>query len=115
MKHPLPRVVPRPDLVRRVPQGFGWIDHRLRRDGFLAVLTLEDLALYVFLVLAAGPDGVSWYRKETIAAALALSWDQFEQARERLVERQLIAFAPFRSHDPNGYYQVLPLPERAHA
>ncbi len=115
MKNPMRRVVPRPDQVRRVPNGFGWIDHRLRRDGFLAELTLEDLALYVFLVLAAGPDGVSWYRKETISAALTLSWEQFELARERLLDRELIAFRPFRPDDPNGYYQVLPLPERSHA
>jgi hypothetical protein len=107
----MPHVVPRPDLVRRVPKGFGWIDHRLRRDGFLAQLTLEDLALYVFLVLAAGPDGVSWYRKEKISDALGLSWAQFDQARQRLLERGLIAFAPFGPNDTNGFYQVLPLPE----
>lgn len=114
MQNLRPRVVPRPDLVRSVPRGFGWIDHRLRRDGFLGRLTPEDIAVYVFLVLAAGHDGVSWYRKETIAEALGLSWRQVEEARERLVDRELIAFSPFRPADPNGYYQVLRLPEASH-
>jgi hypothetical protein len=32
-----------------LPRGFGWIDHRLLRDGYLGHCSPEALALYVFL------------------------------------------------------------------
>jgi hypothetical protein len=102
--------VPRPDRVRRIEGPFGWLDHRLLRQGVLQGLTLEDLGVYVFLVLAADRNGTSWYRKEKICDALGLSWDQFEEARRRLLERGLIAFEPYRPGDVNGVHQVLPLP-----
>ena len=105
------RVVPDPSRVRSVPKSFGWIDHRFLRDGHLPRLTLDDLGLYLFLVLAAGADGVSYYRKEKICDALGLSFGPFEAAKSRLQERDLIAFRPFSEHDLNGYYQVLSLPE----
>lgn len=105
------RIVPCPERVRRITGSFAWIDHRLLRNGCLARLTLEDVAVYVFLVLAADREGVSFYRKERICAALAISWNQFETARSRLVESGLIAFQPYQAGDVNGCYQVLPVPE----
>lgn len=114
-KKAMPGVVPAPDRVRKITGSFAWIDHRLRRDGHLQRMTLEDIALYVFLVLAADRDGVSYYRKEKICDVLGLSWDQFETARARLIEREHVAFAPYRPGDVNGYHQVLPVPERPHA
>jgi hypothetical protein len=108
-------VVPDPARVREIRGTFGWVDHRLLRDGHLAQMGLAEIALYLFLVLTANRHGVSWYRKEKICDALGISWDRFHQARDRLVERGLIAFQPFRDGDVNGYYQVLPLPERADA
>ncbi len=39
--------------------GFGWLDARLWRDGWLEVLTAEDLAVYAFLCLVADRQGVS--------------------------------------------------------
>ena len=46
-------VVPVPHRVRRLnaTRGFGWLDARLLRDGWLDVLRAEDLAVYVFLCL----------------------------------------------------------------
>jgi hypothetical protein len=58
MVHRPKRIVPRPELVRRIAGSFGWLDHRLLRDGHLARLTLEDVGVYVFLVLAADRNGV---------------------------------------------------------
>lgn len=112
MVHRPKRILPRPDLVRCIDGSFGWIDHRLLRDGHLGRLTLEDLGVYVFLVLAADREGLSYYRVAKIADALALRPDQIVTARERLVERGLIAFEPFRAGDVEGYYQVLPLGTR---
>lgn len=115
MVHRPRRVVPRPELVRRINGTFGWIDHRLLRSGHIERLTLEDLGVYVFLVLVADRDGVSWYRIEKIGRPLGLTEDRVVLARDRLVERALIAFEPFRAGDVNGYYQVLPVPEAQRA
>lgn len=115
MGHRPPRFVPRPDEVRRIRGSFAWLDHRLLRDHHLERLTLEDLGVYVFLVLAADRQGVSYYNHEKICRFLGLSWEEFREARERLVERDLIAFEPFRQGSVDGYYQVLPIPEGAHA
>jgi hypothetical protein len=104
-----PPRVPQPHRVRKIAGTFGWIDHRLLREGHLRALTSDDMGLYLFLVLAANRDGVSFYRKDKIADALGLSWDAVEQARRRLVARNLVAFETFGPGEVDGYYQVLPL------
>lgn len=78
-------------------------------------LTLEDLGVYIFLVLAADKNGSSFYNHEKICLNLGLSWDEFRDARDRLVEREFIAFQPFQPAAIDGWYQVLPLPGPAHA
>jgi hypothetical protein len=108
-------VIPEPDQVRKIEGSFAWIDHRLLRDGHLARLTRDDLALYLFLALAANRYGVSFYRKDKISDALGFSWDDFETAKRRLLERRLIAFAPFGPGQTDGYYQVLTVPEPVNA
>ncbi|MCU0915094.1 MAG: hypothetical protein MUC88_11095 [Planctomycetes bacterium] len=103
--------LPQPQNVRRITGSFAWIDHRLLRHGHLQALTHPEMALYLFLVLAADRHGVSFYRKEKICDLLTLDFAQFEVARDRLISRQLIAFEPYCAFTPNGYYQVLPIPE----
>jgi hypothetical protein len=71
------------------------------------------LALYLFLVLAADRNGVSFYRKEKICDALNLDFGQFEVARDRLIDMKLIAFEGYTMLSPNGYYQVLPIEAKA--
>jgi hypothetical protein len=99
--------------VRRIEKSFAWIDHRLLRNGYLQVMTHQDLALYVFLVLAADRHGISFYRKEKICDAVGLDWGQFEEARSRLIDFGLIAFEPYNALTPNGVYQVLPVDGQA--
>ena len=70
---------------------------------------LGEMAVYLFLVLTADRQGVSYYRKEHISKTLGLSEEDFHAARDRLIEKRLIAFCPFRPGDVNGYCQVLPL------
>lgn len=106
-------VVPQPQNIRKIVGSFGWIDHRLLRDGYLARMTQQDLALYLFLVLAADRHGISFYRKEKICDALGLDFRQFEIARDRLLDLALIAFEGYTVLSPNGYYQVLPIPPKA--
>jgi predicted ester cyclase len=105
--------IPQPQRVRRIEKSFAWIDHRLLRNGYLQVMTHQDQALYLFLVLAGDRHGVSFYRKEKICDALDLDWVQFEVARDRLIELKLIAFEPYNACTPNGYYQVLPVDGQA--
>ena len=105
--------IPQPQRVRRIEKSFAWIDHRLLRNGYLQVMTHQDQALYLFLVLAGDRHGVSFYRKEKISDALGLAWVQFEVARDRLIDLKLIAFDPYNACTPNGYYQVLPVDGQA--
>ena len=101
--------IPQPDRVRRIEQSFAWIDHRLLRNGHLAVMTHEEQTLYLFLALAADRHGVSFYRKEKICDLLGLDFGQFEITRDRLIDLKLIAFEPYSAATPNGHYQVLPV------
>jgi hypothetical protein len=100
-------LIPQPKSIRRIQQSFAWIDHRLIRNGYLQVMTHEDLALYVFLILAADCNGVSFYRKEKICDIVSLNFNEFEIARDRLMDMNLIAFEPYSVITPNGFYQVL--------
>ena len=105
--------MPQPQKIRKIERSFAWIDHRLMRNGFVAVMTHRDLVLYLFLVLAADRNGVSFYRKEKICETVSLDFSQFEIARDRLINMKLIAFENYSVLSPNGYYQVLPIEAKA--
>ena len=40
---------------------------------------------------------------------LGLDFQEFEVARDRLIDMQLIAFQPYSALTPNGFHQVLPV------
>lgn len=101
--------VPQPARVRKIEHSFAWIDHRLLREGYLAVMSHPEQALYLFLALAADRNGVSFYRREKICDCLSLDDRDFQVARDRLVDLGLIAFQPYTVLSPNGFYQVLPV------
>ena len=105
--------IPQPQIRRRIEKSFAWVDHHLLRNGNLSVATHQDLALYLFLVLAADRNGVSFYRKEKICDTLNLDFRQFEIARDRLIEIKLIAFQGYTMLSPNRYNQVLPIEDKA--
>ena len=93
-----------PHRVRRIgSDGFAFIPHRFLRDGFLAALQHDELALYLFLLLAGNRDGVSFYRYDSICSILKFSLDDYIETRRRLIELDLIAFKDNR-------FQVLSLP-----
>jgi hypothetical protein len=96
-----------------IRNSFAWIDHRLVRNGFIETMTHQDMALYLFLVLAADKNGVSFYRKEKICQAVSLDYSQFEIAKDRLINMKLIAFESYSVLSPNGYYQILPIENNA--
>ena len=77
---------------RPVPNGFGWIDHRLLRDGHVRLRTCQELSLYLLLVLAADSRGVSFYGDRLACGVLGLSAERLRLARENLVSADLVAF-----------------------
>ena len=105
--------IPQPKKIRNIKGSFAWIDHRLIRNGYLEVMTHNDLSLYLFLVLVADRNGVSFYRKEKICQAVSLDFSPFEIAKDRLVNMKLIAFEGYSVLSPNGYYQILPIENKA--
>ncbi|MFH1615927.1 MAG: hypothetical protein ABIG61_12695 [Planctomycetota bacterium] len=105
--------IPQPKNTRNIKGSFAWLDHRLMRNGFMETMTHLDMALYLFLVLAADKNGVSFYRKEKICEVVSLDYNQFEIAKDHLVDMNLIAFESHSVLSPNGYYQILPIETKA--
>ena len=94
----------RPDRVRRIDGlSFAFVPHRLLRDGFLASIAADEQRLYLFLVLAADRQGLSFYGCDRICSILEMILDDYIQARNGLLEKDLIAFDGTR-------FQVLSLP-----
>lgn len=95
----------RPNRIRRIDGSFAFLPHRFLREGFLCALTPMELRLYVFLVLAADRNGLSFYAFDRICAVLEIDLDDFLDARNALIDRDLLAFDGTR-------FQVLSLPSR---
>ena len=93
-----------PERVHRIKGSFAAIEHRFLRDGFWQSLSHHELLLYFFLVLVGDRDGVSFYSYDRIITLLHLRLDEYVQARDALIAKDLIAF--------DGHlFQVLSLPE----
>ena len=93
-----------PERVRRLKGSFAAIEHRFLRDGFWQSLSHQELLLYFFLVLVGDRFGISFYSYDRIITLLHLHLDEYLQARDALIAKDLIAF--------DGHlFQVLSLPE----
>lgn len=104
--------VPRPERLRSINGvAFGWIDARLWRREWLRVLSPEEITVYVFLCLVADRQGVSFYRRDRIAHHVGLEIGQVDRALRGLRDRELLAYEPFSTHAPDGFHQVLALPD----
>jgi hypothetical protein len=53
-----------PQRVRKITGSFAFLEHRFVRDGFWTSLTHHELLLYVFLVLVADRNGLSYYTQK---------------------------------------------------
>ena len=91
--------------IRKITVSFSWIDHRLLSHGFLAAMAPDEILLYFFLALVADKNGISFYHYDKICALLKMDVDRFIEARDRLIEKSLIAC-------DNGRFQVLQLPDK---
>jgi hypothetical protein len=93
------------DRVRKIAGSFAFVEHRFLRSGFFSVLTQHELLLYIFLVLVADRNGLSYYSYDKICILLKITLDDYIIARDGLIDKDLIAF--------NGHlFQVLSLPKQ---
>ena len=99
-----PRKPIRPDRLRRIPASFSWIDREILHRGILAGLSQEEILLYFFLVLVAGPEGKSFWSYQRIGKHLKLTADEVCAAARSLIQRDLVAFE-------YPTFQVLALPD----
>lgn len=94
-----------PDRIRQINGGFSFIPHRFLSRGFLAALQQKELLLYLFLVIASDRYGLSFYSYDAICTLLELDLDQYINARDGLIDKDLIAF-------DGTLFQVLDLPAK---
>lgn len=92
------------DRIRRIGPGFGWVDHRLVREHYIEHCSHGALALYLFLIVVADADGVSWWSERSLGVRLGLDTDRLRQARAELEAADLVAFE-------HPVWQVLELKE----
>lgn len=92
-----------PNRLRRIDGGFSFIPHRFLTEGFLASLSQKESLLYFLLILASDRHGLSFYAYDEICSLLECSVDEYIEARDGLIEKDLIAF-------DGTLFQVLSLP-----
>ncbi len=89
--------------VRKIDGSFAWISHRFLRMGFWGSSTHHELLLYMFLVMAADRQGISYYSFDKICSLVSITPDEYILARNDLIDKNLIAF-------DDRLFQVLSLP-----
>lgn len=94
-----------PQRLRTIQGSFSYIEHRFLGDGFFTSLSHHELLLYFLLVLVSDRQGLSFYSYDKLCSLLALSLDDYLEARDQLIQKDLIAF-------DGTIFQVLSLPER---
>ena len=105
-----PPIPPRPELVHRPQERFGWLEDRLLHEEWLADLGPQAAAVLLLLALAADHRGASFYSRDRMALALALDRPSLDRALRRLLELNLVAFRPWQPGLFDGVWQILPLP-----
>jgi hypothetical protein len=89
---PIKRLIDPMGVRKALPHGFGWIDHRLLRDGYISHCSPQALALYVLLVCASDAQGLSYYSAPRIGQLLSLEPAALSEARRELIGLGLIAY-----------------------
>jgi len=97
-----------PERIRHISGSFSWIDHCILTNGFLNAMTRHEILLYFFLVLVGDKNGVSFYSYDQICQLLKLEVTDYMEARDRLIQRSLLAYQ-------QGRFQVLELPQQPKA
>jgi len=97
-----------PARLRRLRDGFSWIDRRFVREGLIEHLSQAEILLYFFLVAVADRHGLSFWSDTRVQALLDLAPGELASARRGLIDHGLLAYE-------RPLYQVLELetPKRA--
>ena len=93
-----------PDRIRKITGSFAFIEHRFLRGGYFACLDRNEVLLYLFLVLVSDRNGLSYYSYDRICTILRIATDEYIEARNGLIRKDLIAF-------DGRVFQVLSLPD----
>ena len=72
-------------------------------QGFLASLEQKEILLYLFLILVSDRYGLSYYSYDMICSLIQLTLDEYIEARDGLLRKDLISF-------DGKIFQVLDLP-----
>ena len=91
--------------IRKIEGSFAFIEHRFLHQGFYEHLTHHELVLYLFLILAADQQGISYYSYDNICKRTELILEEYILARDGLINKNLIAFDGF-------FFQALSLPAK---
>jgi len=87
----IPKRILVPNRLRRPPAtGWSWTDGRFVRE-HMAHLSREAVLLYFFLAAVADKHGLSFYGDGTLATLLRMTLPALIQARDELLNRDLIA------------------------
>ncbi len=94
-----------PERTRKITDSFAFIEHRFLHNGFWAALNHHQLLLYLFLIIVADRNGLSYYSYDKICALLGITVDEYIVARNALIHKDLLAF-------DGSLFQVLSLPDQ---
>ncbi len=78
--------------IRKVPQSFSWVDHRLVQDRHIDLCSHAEAALYLFLVCVSDDKGLSFYGDKSIMKTLSMDQEILADARSGLIKNSLIAW-----------------------
>jgi hypothetical protein len=76
---------------RTVPKPCSSVDQRLGRERYLAQLSHEACALYLFLVTVAEAQGLSLDSEPSLCQRVSMTPAGLHQARQALIQRALVA------------------------
>lgn len=74
------------DLIRKVPPRFSWVDQRMVTEGFIGNLSDRARSLYLFLVIVADAQGLSYYADKSVCRHLG--WDKERAQAEQQEEEE---------------------------
>ena len=98
------KIVLRPERLRRTPEQFSWVDHRLVRWDYVRRCDSRGWALYLLLVTVGDAQGLNYYSDGKLAELLSMERLEVAEARRQLVAADVVAYE-------RPLYQVLSLGE----
>lgn len=76
----------------RWAKSYSIVDHQLLHQGFFSHLSVEALALYLFLIVVSDREGRSYYAERTLTGILRLPSNKFSSALMELTASKLVDY-----------------------